>query len=201
MACGNGYEEKYAISFAIVYFWMTGACLLARHLVQNRLLVVLLYIAFILLPDQWVIVMMQAESLLDAFLEPVTAGSNMAMLLLGHVLRGDNLVAAVAGVLFAGYDFAHNQGRAPSDKEAKCFATSALLVVVLLFGLIGMYLVSIFAAHAIINFLLNARAMLLTLTVVAVLLVTYYFVIKWAFVRCVNHVLAASKRRSQRAGK
>lgn len=51
------------------------------------------------------------------------------------------------------------------------------------------------------DFLLNARAMLLTLTVVAVLLVTYYFVIKWAFVRCVNHVLAASKRRSQRAGK
>ena len=114
--------------------------------------------------------MMQAGSLLDAFLEPVTAGSKMAMLLLGHVLRGDNLVAAVAGVLFAGYDFAHNKGRAPSDKEAKCFATSALLVVVLLFGLIGLYLVSIFAAHAIINFLLNVRAMLLTLTVVAVLM-------------------------------
>jgi len=166
--------KKYAISFAIVYFWIAGACLLARHLVQNRLLAVLLNIAFVLLPDQWVIamvrilrvlmmtsplmpdkwmiVMMQAGSLLDAFLEPVTAGSKMAMLLLGHVLRGGNLVAAVAGVLFAGYDFAHNKGRAPSDKEAKCFATSALLVVVLLFGLIGMYLVSVFAAHAILIF-------------------------------------------------
>lgn len=81
--------KKYAISFAIVYFWMAGACLLARHLVQNRLLAVLLNIAFVLLPDQWVIaivrilrvlmmtsplmpdkwmiVMMQAGSLLDAF--------------------------------------------------------------------------------------------------------------------------------------
>ena len=43
--------KKYAISFAIVYFGIAGACLLARYLVQSRLLVVLLYIAFILLPD------------------------------------------------------------------------------------------------------------------------------------------------------
>jgi hypothetical protein len=98
------------------------------------------------------------------------------------VLDGFNIAAVFSGVFYAGHVFFKDQSRVPTKEEAAQLARYSLLSVLLVLCIVIMYLISNFAAHAIIAFITNPRYLLMSTSATMLLFSIYYMVIRYSFV-------------------